>query len=558
MKKSMSKKVSRVLLLTSLVFALGCAEAGGAGSGVEIQIFTATSPNLDPIPAGMPTIRVTARDNITGAVLKTKSFGLGESGSSFQGLPFHDNMQLVVEGLDANDFPIYRGMSTPFGFRATSTDRRIPIFFSPVESFSEATALTSAVDGSSAVQPVRFSVGLSRAGHSQTPLPGGRVLFTGGAVMSETEGLAFDLVPDGLNLVEIISTVEVYDPALGRFFQLPDMVTPRAFHTTTQLLDGRILVVGGITVIDTDNGPVVETVRVAEIFDPSLNRWSQLTGTGSQSSGRAWHTATLRRIDDGKVVIIGGRNIARGEVTYLADAEVFNPATNAFESDGSGAVVAMASARAEHTAVLMRSGLGVGSDIIVLGGINDAGPVGQTEMLRAINNNTSFEFDANFPPMQVPRFGHSSLAVTPEGGNLIVSACGTDSDGRAVSNIEVYDVATGSVLELGNLVSGRSHAGVVELPFSHKLVVVGGLDSNGQTLNSAESLSYNAVTGRYSSLPASSAMLTPRFMHTITHLSNGLVLISGGVGGNGDRESLNSIELFNADDGSPISAFLTQ
>jgi len=54
-------------------------------------------------------------------------------------------------------------------------------------------------------------------------------------------------------------------------------------------------------------------------------------------------------------------------------------------------------------------------------------------------------------------------------------------------------------------------------------------------------------------------MRTPRFMHTVTHLSNGLVLISGGVGeSGGSRESLNTIELFNADDGSPISQFLTQ
>ncbi len=541
--------------LCSLLSA-GCVDEEVSGPDLEVQIFTSSSPNLNPIPAGMPSIRFTARDAVSGRVLKTRTFDLSESGAKFSGIPFNDQIQIVVEGLDVGGVPIYRGMSTPFAFKPSSNDRRVPVLFTALESFSEATTLTVGVDRQPVVQPVRFAVGLTRAGHVQTPLPGGRVLFTGGGVLEEGAGLSSPFLPDGLGLRETIAAVEVYDPASGTFFALPNMLTPRAFHTTTQLADGRVLVVGGVTVIETGDGPVIESVRPSEIFDPASQRWSQITGEGGLGTGRAWHTATLRRID-GKVVVIGGRNITRGVATLVGDAEVFNPQTNRFERNAGDAPIVMVAARAEHTAVLMRSGLGVGADILVIGGEGAEGPVASMEMLRGVNNNALFEFSDSVGAMVVPRSGHSSLAASPEQGNLIVTVGGVDAEGQAVSGVEIFDVAANVAVEAGNLAIGRSRAQALELPMTEKIVIFGGLDSGGRVIGGGESLIFNSTNGRYTSLPVVSAMVTPRFMHEATLLSNGLVLLTGGVGEDGGEvKSLNKVEIFNPDDGSPLPLVL--
>ena len=539
-----------LLLMLSLA---GCAESAGESPGLGIALFTESSPNLNPIPADMPSVRVILQDHVTGQVLKHRTFGVAQSGVEFSKLPFSDQLQVVVEGLDINGNPILRGKSTPFAFRQSSADRRIPVFFTRLEAFSEATTLTVGVDGQPTVQPVRFSVAQSRAGHAQTPLSGGRILFTGGAVLGQGDGLDLPTLPEGMELQDVLGAAEVYDPATGSFFALQDMITPRAFHTTTQLADGRILVVGGVTIIETDDGPVVETVRPAEIFDPTTQVWTQVVGDGGLQTGRAWHTATLRRID-GKVGVIGGRSIIRGEGEIVGTAEVFNPIGDRFESNPGGGIIDMQHPRADHAAVLVRGGSGLGSDIVVIGGRDDDGPVARIERLRSLNSNTLFEFDDDLPNMEQPRYGHTSLPISPEGGALIMSVGGFGEDGNGALALEIFDPITGAQGDAGVLGTGRVWAQAVELPNTQNVMVFGGLDNDDDVVPTAEVLIYNADTGRYANREIVSLMNAPRFLHQASVLSNGLILLTGGAGpaDGGDLESLNRVEIFNPNDGSPL------
>ena len=78
--------------------------------------------------------------------------------------------------------------------------------------------------------------------------------------------------------------------AAGTWTATGSLVTGRYGHTATLLLDGKVLVAGGIGALTS-----------AELYDPATGIW---TTTGSLNHGRANHTATL--LNNGKVLVAGG------------------------------------------------------------------------------------------------------------------------------------------------------------------------------------------------------------------------------------------------------------
>src|SRR5215831_9372603 len=71
---------------------------------------------------------------------------------------------------------------------------------------------------------------------------------------------------------------------------------------------------------------------VGLLFSAGLARAQSFTATGSLTTTRAYHTATL--LDNGMVLIAGGYN-AGGGGGYVAAAELYNPATGTFTTTGS-------------------------------------------------------------------------------------------------------------------------------------------------------------------------------------------------------------------------------
>jgi len=88
----------------------------------------------------------------------------------------------------------------------------------------------------------------------------------------------------------------------------------RYMHTSTLLPNGKILVAGGSS--------LSKPINLTELLDPATGRWS---AAGFLNYKRYAHTATL--LPNGYVLIAGGYGGNQIMSTFLAYAELYNPAT---------------------------------------------------------------------------------------------------------------------------------------------------------------------------------------------------------------------------------------
>lgn len=140
---------------------------------------------------------------------------------------------------------------------------------------------------------------------------------------------------------DLAAAPELYDPATGTFTATGPLAAPRRNPTSTLLLSGKVLIVGG----NTNPGDLS-----AELYDPATGRF---TSTGSTRILRIGQTATL--LLDGRVLVAGG------EVGIAdASAELYDPATGRFTATGS-----MTVGRTGHTATRLLDGtvLVAGTDV---------------------------------------------------------------------------------------------------------------------------------------------------------------------------------------------------
>jgi len=166
-----------------------------------------------------------------------------------------------------------------------------------------------------------------RAGHGASVMGNGKVLISGGlASVDLTNPLAL--------FAGVQATTEVFDPANNTFTAGPNMLEARALHTSTTLTSGQVLVAGGITLIPIINIPTVSAT--AYRFNPSSGSF----GLPSAFSGaRFLHTACP--LSDGKVLLVGGLTLdltqflQTGQIQDLivgtrTDCQVYTPSLFGF------------------------------------------------------------------------------------------------------------------------------------------------------------------------------------------------------------------------------------
>jgi Galactose oxidase, central domain len=294
----------------------------------------------------------------------------------------------------------------------------------------------------------------------------------------------------------------------GVFRPTSNMTSQRLYgHTATLLLNGKVLIAGGLDEIH-------RTVnRSAELFDPDTGTF---TPTGDMTVGRMLHSATL--LPDGRVLIAGGADSSH----YLTTSELYDPSTGIFTPSGN-----MNTAKGwGHTATLLNNGrvLIAGGGAVCLNGNDGCAIVASPEIYDPLTG--TFALTGDYADRTGDQyFGTAGLvgaptAVLPDGEVLIASE----------APAELYNSAAGAFRFTGQMTRGAFEGrpprngigGTGTLLTNGKVLLAGGELFELSSLADAEI--YDPSTGKFTAIRS---MNRARAMHTATLLRDGTVLIAG-------------------------------
>jgi N-acetylneuraminic acid mutarotase len=141
-------------------------------------------------------------------------------------------------------------------------------------------------------------------------LADGRALMTGGRRGENFEPAAF-------------SSTYVFDVTTRRWSRSGLMNTARSGPAATLLLDGRVLVAGGMYLGDSQQ----RVLDSSELWDPRTGAWSR---TGRLAEAR--HGAPAVTLADGRVLVVGG--VDNDDPVEQASTEVYDPKSQKWASAG--------------------------------------------------------------------------------------------------------------------------------------------------------------------------------------------------------------------------------
>lgn len=218
------------------------------------------------------------------------------------------------------------------------------------------------------------------------------------------------------------ASAEVFDPGTGHFYNtINSMQISRWRHTATEMLDGRVLAVGG----NNTSG----AQAAVDTFDPDTNTWSSAKPLLAPATG---HAAVL--LDnpmcgaEGCVVVLGGDD----GTNVLASISVFNLQGNKDWTSYPSAQfpdVHLQQPRKWHTATLLPNG-----KILVIGGTNGAQSLLTAELCDLVSGCVYAS------SMTTPRADHEATVLVD--GRVLVT--GGANQGAGQKSAEIYDPITNS------------------------------------------------------------------------------------------------------------------
>lgn len=313
----------------------------------------------------------------------------------------------------------------------------------------------------------------ARAEHAAATLQDGRVIIFGG----EDNGSVFP------------NSVWAFDSSTERFSQISELATGRVGFVAVKLYDGDVLVAGGIRSLT--GSPH------AELIDGDTGAVSPLLNALQRD--RVFAAASL--LPNGTVLISGGlRNGANAD----SSVEIYDPATDIFTLLSGPLQVG----RSEHTSVRINE-----RRVLIYGGYTAAGlpappddPVAETATLLA----------APEPGSRARHVAHTMI----DGGVLILG--GVDADDQPISSILRFDPASNAFGPFASMATPRASFAVGRLVDS-RLLLAGGIHSIAGA--GTDTIEIVGVDGVRRDGPA---LTRTRFLHTVTALQSGKLLIGAG------------------------------
>lgn len=319
------------------------------------------------------------------------------------------------------------------------------------------------------------------------------------------------LVVGGLAGHNTSEFAEIYDPSTNVWTIADSPIVPDRQHARSVTLhDGRVLIVGG------SSGTYPVGPREVEVYDPADGMFHLV---GMSANSRDGSTVTL--LNDGRVLILGGSefDFVHLKMNYFKDGEIFDPSTNQLHPIHNS----MKHGRTLHSAAVMPSG-----DVLVTGGEGVGGSLTLAEIFQ-IGNEALVETN----PMRDSRKGHSTFAV---GSEMIVIGESTHTN-TAIPIAELYVSAFSSLSASSFRIYGSAKLQAQD----SSIYFFGGHDplSTSHSGSIRDSiLVYDPVTSSFS---LRGSLSTPRLFPQAVEMLDGSFLIIGGWTNDGDTNSVERI-----------------
>jgi len=239
------------------------------------------------------------------------------------------------------------------------------------------------------------------------------------------------LVVGGLSVIDltdpttffngVLGTSELFDPTTSAFTAGPTLLEKKAFATATRLNNGQVLVAGGLGVLPFVNLPFVSNTAYVYNTNNTFSLFPKLF-----TDGRMFHSAT--KLADGRVLFTGGITadlsgvLTTGDLTQIVFGTVGTSPLYTTSSGGqfsNGPV--LGATRAFQTATLLQNG-----QVLVAGGISGsldiaailAGNI-QLPTTLASTELVSATSAIAGPALSTPRAGASAL-LDPSDGRVVI------------------------------------------------------------------------------------------------------------------------------------------
>lgn len=267
-------------------------------------------------------------------------------------------------------------------------------------------------------------------------------------------------------------------------------------------------------------------VRYPALVDPE---WM---ATKSMAVERTLH-AVARLTDPGSQPCDAGRVLVTGGVdkdgVVLASVELYEPLSRTFAT-----VAPMSQPRAGHTATFLATGY-----VLIAGGAGtllDAVPPEKLRMSSLDSAKSTEIYDdssqvcSSGPPMTAPRFFHTATALG--GGRVLLAGGVADQLNQPthVADVFSFDGAPptfGAIVATAGTMQNARSGHAAALLADGSVLLAGGIGTASYALSSAEVFSADASGGHFTT--AGTQMTVARAFFTATVLSNGDVLLAGGV-----------------------------